>query len=147
MGEVGRLPTSRNILDGLRKWFSAGSRRANRYYDPNYCSGEAYVIAIDSRVECRLWLLRRFAHLKSLEPQLVEKEVELNKLRQIRQGFAETGSVKRNGNTVDTVESYESLGLSHREAVNAARVESAVIDLTEAQRQLIECPAPGTQRC
>ena len=90
---------------------------------------------------------RRFTHKKSHETQLEEKEAELNKLRQIIQGFADTGSSKRNANTVHIMESYESLGLSHRDPVNAARVESAVIDLTKAQRQLIECPARWTQRC
>jgi hypothetical protein len=71
--------------------------------------------------------------MKPFETQLVEKEAELKRLLQILQGFAETGSGKRNANTVDIVEFYESLGLSDREAVNAAGVESAVIDFTKAQ--------------
>jgi hypothetical protein len=73
--------------------------------------------------------------MKSLETQLAEKDAELKELRQKLQ---EPGSGKRNANTVDIVEAYKGLGLSHRGAVNAARVESAVIDLTQAQHQLIE---------
>jgi hypothetical protein len=76
--------------------------------------------------------------MKSLETQLVEKEAELVRLREIVKGQEENGSGKGNANTVDLVESYKGLGLSHQEAVNAAGVESAVVNLTKAQRQLIE---------
>jgi hypothetical protein len=76
--------------------------------------------------------------MKSLETQLVEKEAELVRLREVVKGLEGTRSRKGTPNTVDLVESYKDLGLSHQEAVSAAGVESAVINLTNAQRQLIE---------
>lgn len=74
--------------------------------------------------------------MKSLEIQLAEKEAELKELR--RKLDTKSEPSKGNANTVDIVESYIGLGLSRQEAVKAARVESAVIKLTESQRQLIE---------
>jgi hypothetical protein len=65
--------------------------------------------------------------MKSLETQLVEKEAELNKLRRIVQGFAETGTVKRNANGRRRI----CCRRSHQGATSTDRI----------------CPARGTQQC
>jgi len=73
--------------------------------------------------------------MKSLETELHEKEKIIRELTEAL-GRRSKGSHQESKTVSEVVESYKRLGLTTKEARIAAGVESAVTEVSEAQRKL-----------